>query len=537
MSQPLPRALLLISEGNSQNQVLLSSSPFTIGRLNDRDLVFPYPYISRNHAHILLEDDRFVLIDQGSQSGTFVNGRKSAHHVLDDGDVIHFGSQQGPTLQFRFSESTTQHTLHTLLGNIRHTATPGESGLGKLAWFVEAARRLNNLNAVQEILTALIDTTLQLTGVERGYVFLCDGPGMVLAAGRNEHSEPLEDDDTLSRSAIEQAIGSASDYIVSDGLSANPRTPSHSMLAQNLRTVICIPLRRPTRSAELPGEILGVLYLDSQQRHHALTRTDSDLLTTIATEAAVLVENAMLAQAEESGRRYREELKIAAEIQQGLMMVRIPELPYAQVRAQSVPCTGIGGDFYDVLSLEDGLYVVVADVSGKGVSAAILGSTLQGMIHAQILAGQPLTQIALVANRFICNKGISKYATLVLLHVNREGHAEYLNCGHVQPLLHAGEAVTTLVNSNVPVGLIEDAVYTSDYLKLDAGDRILIVTDGVTEAENDVGESYGDDRLQTLIMRGAAINEVFEQVTRFTHGASLADDCTLLEVCYAACVG
>jgi serine phosphatase RsbU (regulator of sigma subunit) len=263
---------------------------------------------------------------------------------------------------------------------------------------------------------------------------------------------------------------------------------------------------------------------------------DHELLTTIATEAAVLVDNAMLAQAEESGRREREELKIAAEIQQGLMAVRIPELAYAEVRAHSVPCRTIGGDFYDVISLDDGLYVVLADVSGKGVSAAILASTLQGLIHAQLLAGQPLAQIAHFANRYICNKNLNKYATLVILHVNRQGHAEYINCGHVQPLLYAGGRVRQLPNTNVPVGLIADAAYMSDYLLLQTGDRVMIVTDGITEAEPAGGESYGDARLEQLVAGGARMEEIFGEVIRFMGGTPLEDDCTLVEVCYGTCV-
>ena len=170
-------------------------------------------------------------------------------------------------------------------------------------------------------------------------------------------------------------------------------------------------------------------------------RVDSDLLKTIAMEAAVLVENASLASAEESARRYREELGIAASIQQGLMAVRIPELSYARVLAHSVPCKEIGGDFYDVIATDSAFYVVVADISGKGVSAALLASTLQGLVHAQVLAGVSLPQIAMFSNKYICEKSISKYATLILLKLSPDGAVEYLNCGHVAPLRHRADQI------------------------------------------------------------------------------------------------
>jgi sigma-B regulation protein RsbU (phosphoserine phosphatase) len=465
-----------------------------------------------------------------------VNGQRVQRQRLNDEDVIQIGSLQGPRILFRRQQATAAASLQTLLGQV-HKTTGNEPSLGRLAWFVEAARRLNNLGAVNDILAVLIETTLQLTLAERGYVFLRDGAGELrLAAGRNTQNELLSDDSTISHSAIQKALESGSGFIVTDTLSAEATVPSQSMVVQNLRTIICIPLRRRVAEPTTPdAEILGVLYLDSRQQRGKLTRIDNDLLNTIATEAAILVENAALAQAEEAARRYREELRIASEIQQGLMMVRIPELSYARVNARSLPCKGIGGDFYDVIAMEDCLYVVLADISGKGVSAALLGSMLQGLIHAQVAAGQSLAQIAQFANSYICNKNVGKYATLVLLRMTVAGEVEYVNCGHVAPLLHTEQRVSGLSNCNLPVGLIPAATYTSDRFSIQPGERILIVTDGVTEAERPDGDCYGDERLQALVMGGAGIFAVLDAVNVFTQAAPLEDDRTILEVCFAAC--
>ena len=165
------------------------------------------------------------------------------------------------------------------------------------------------------------------------------------------------------------------------------------MVQQSIRMVYCIPLRKRAAGTDChEKDILGVLYLDSRLQPGKLSQVDNDLLETISTEAAALVENAFLAQAEESARRYREELNIAAAIQQGLMEFAIPNLPYARVHARSVACKDVGGDFYDVIATPDGLYIVIADISGKGVSAAILASTLQGLLYGLLLAGQPLAR-------------------------------------------------------------------------------------------------------------------------------------------------
>jgi phosphoserine phosphatase RsbU/P len=528
---------LLLAHGGKETSIA-ANTPFTIGRSPQMDLVLPYPYISRHHAEIRFEPEHQHLELIAISSECFVNGVRVTRHTLVPGDQIRLGFPQGPLLVFP-SGSASRPSLRATLDHLKEPST-SDGDLTKLSWFVEAARRLNNVGAVQEILAALIDTTLELTRVERGYVFLRNPNGeLTLAAGRSHNAEALEDTSTLSYTAIRQAIESGSEFIVTDTLSAEAAQPTDSIVIQNIRAIICIPLRKRTPGDD-SGEshVLGVLYLDSRQQRSRLTRMDNELLRTIATEATLLVENATLAQAEAAARRYREELLIASEIQQGLMLVTIPCLSYAEVEAHSIPCKGIGGDFYDVLCHNDALYIVVADISGKGVSAAVLGSTLQGLVHGQILSGLSLSDIALFANQYICRKNIRKYATLLILRLAPDGTAEYVNCGHVQPMLHVpgGElhdpVVASAVGSNLPVGLFADAVYVSDSLQLQPGQRVFILTDGFTEAEDPSGKCFGDGPVQSLVTSGASLSQIFAQLKVFTAGAELEDDCTMVEVRY-----
>jgi phosphoserine phosphatase RsbU/P len=303
---------------------------------------------------------------------------------------------------------------------------------------------------------------------------------------------------------------------------------------QSIRMVYCIPLRKRAAGADChEKDILGVLYLDSRLQPGKLSQVDNDLLETIATEAAALVENAFLAQAEEASRRYREELNIAAAIQQGLMEFAIPNLPYAKVHARSVACKDVGGDFYDVIATPDALYIVIADISGKGVSAAILASTLQGLLYGLVLAGQPLADIADVANRYICEKNVQKYATMILVKLDPDGTFEYVNCGHVQPLLANSQGVKRLENANMVVGLIEEATFSSERLHLKTGDRIILATDGVTEAESTTGEFFGEERLEAAL-EGSTIEGVLNKVEVFMNGAPPNDDFTMMEVLFSA---
>jgi serine phosphatase RsbU (regulator of sigma subunit) len=539
MTDDPPKTPVMLLDGSVETASSIEHTPYTVGRAPDRDLVLSHPYVSRKHAEIVFEGDAFFVIDTGSRHGTFVNGIRIDRQRLGTNDAIHFGSLEGPVLRFDASGSSSHSTIRDLLGQIQAISSPN-SDLEKLRWFLEAARKLNTVGAVDQILASLVETTLQLTKVERGYVFLADEGGVLnLAVGRSSTGEVLADDSTLSHTAIQQATRTAGQYMITDTLTAESGARTDSMVAQSIRTVICIPLRR--RRTEAPrqpgesdgaahGEILGVLYLDSRLNPGKLTQVDNDLLKTIATEAAALIDNAQLAIAEEHARRYREELNIAAAIQQNLMTVKIPALPYARIDARSIPCKEIGGDFYDVVADNESLSLVLADVSGKGVSAAILASTLQGMVYSQLLAGQPLQSVAEVANHYICAKDVGKYATMVILKLNRSGVLDYINCGHIHPLLCSPSGVRHLDKSNLPVGLIEEATFRGDSVLIEPGTRVLLVSDGVTEAENMAGEFFGDDRLEKAAVCSNSLESIFENVQQFCGLAPANDDCTMLEV-------
>src|SRR6202012_5331622 len=200
----IPLIPFAISDGPQQTKGTIQHSPLTVGRLPDRDLVLENTYVSRKHAEIIYEDGNFYVVDMSSRHGTFVNGVRVQRQQLSPRDVIHFGSMEGPMMKFGVEETTPSSTIRDLLTHLPN-ASGSSSGLEKLRWFLEAARRLNAVGAVDQILASLVETTLELTKVERGYFFLRDESGnLKLAAGLNSKGEPLTDDSTVSRSAIQQ---------------------------------------------------------------------------------------------------------------------------------------------------------------------------------------------------------------------------------------------------------------------------------------------------------------------------------------------
>ena len=274
-----------------------------------------------------------------------------------------------------------------------------------------------------------------------------------------------------------------------------------------------------------------MLYLDSHLAARNLTGTSQDVLRAIAREAAALVENASLVQAEEAARIYQRELAIAASIQRNLMPIDLPQPRYAQIEARSAACREIGGDFFDVIETAGGMLLVLGDIAGKGIPAALLASSLQGMLYASLTAPLPLAQAASAVNRYLCQHYLeAKYATLLLALLAPDGLLEWVNCGHLRPLRVSHGTLEPLESGNLPVGLFPDAVYESAYCQLTGGDRLVLYTDGITEAENSREEEFGDERLKAAILAGLSLDEIFAQVREFGGGAVLNDDSTILDV-------
>ncbi len=536
---------LVFVQGSEQKNIVLNRTPFAVGRKVDKDLVIADPRVSRDHAQIVQEGADFYLVDQGSKHGTFVNGERIQRQKLERGDRLEFGARDSAYLLFNPGQRTSNTAREFLsqisvIGGVGKTET---TELETLRLFLEAARKLNTTGVLEEILVTMLDVTLELTKAERAYVFLKDEEGkLVLKAGRNSKKEPLLDDKTISHSILEESLRANDEYLFTDTSKSLDLAGRQSIVAYDLRTVICIPLRKlqvqASRDAQTPvpnaAAAIGVLYVDARFASRDITTTSEDILHAIATEAASLIENARLVQAEEEARRYQQELSIAASIQQRLMQVKIPEVPFARMNGRNMQCKEIGGDFFDAVSTKEGLAVVLADVSGKGVSAALLASTLQGMIYSHLSAGTPLVDTVSAVNRFFAEKiEGQKYATVLIVRLRRDGELEYINCGHVPPLLVCGNEVIRPPHGNVPVGLLADATFESSTCQMKSGDRFILVTDGVTEAENLKGDFFEDFRLEQAALKYPNLEGIFSAVSEFCAGNPLSDDCTVVELCYS----
>jgi serine phosphatase RsbU (regulator of sigma subunit) len=532
-------ATLRYSDPHGEHCFPLSKEFNSIGRSPDQDLVLREAFVSRRHALINQQKVGYELVDQNSSHGTFLNGARVERALLKSGDMLQFGSLKAPPFYFNAPESDTANASSGVAADLLSALSvfaPAEMALQparemeKLSFLLNAARQLNDGHAINDTFRALLQLSLQLTGVERGFVFLRENDEMRLALGLRSDGGAVEEDSTVSRRAMQKAIESQSKFSLSDTLADDSAAAWASVVANSIRRIYCIPLRRHISPAE-PNRLLGLLYLDSQIGAGSLSEIDHQVLDTLASEASTLLHNALLVATELKARHAAEELAIAAAIHSSLMAIAMPQLSYADVRARSVPCRAIGGDFYDAIVMDDCVCVAIADVSGKGVPASIVAATLQGIIHALLLTGKSLQEIADLVNRFLCTRAVGKYATMVLLKLYPSGRVDYLNCGHVPPLVVTNTETCELLASNLIVGLISDATYSSSHCQLEPGDRILLTTDGITEAEDKFGRQLGEACMNELAHL-PTVDAMIEHVARFQASTVALDDWTLLDIRY-----
>jgi serine phosphatase RsbU (regulator of sigma subunit) len=512
--------------------------------------------ISRECAAIIVEGNKFHLEDRGQRRGLFVNNEKCESRELKDGDIITFGLEDSYEIVFRSSSGSTDEDLPHLLTRIENitSSDPGSGssgGLRKLNMLLEATTLLHSQLPLDSVLGTMLDHAVSVTDADRGLLLEADAAGKLQvrfarrAGGMRLPPESL----TPSQTAIQLALRQGSPVITEDVAQADmDLQAAQSIVAQRLRSVVVIPLYAMSRANTdesmvniKRGEFLGVIYLDSR-RPAAFSKLDRQILDALAADAASILDNARLVERERERQRMEQEINIARDIQQALLPKDFREFPHLSVRGINFPCLSVGGDYFDVFPLADNRTAfLIADVSGKGLGAALLTTMLQGALSAMTLGTDPATVFNHV-NKFLCSHAeIGRYATMFFGILDQEGHLEFINAGHPSPiLLRKGVAEEAFAEGSFPVGLVPEAEYTAVCLKLEPGDTMVLFSDGVTEAMDPAEELYGVPRLRELLngRLECPLEDlqkcVLESVETFTRGASQADDLTLLIVRYRA---
>lgn len=546
--------LVVVDPNGTRRDIALSVFPFRIGRQAGNELTLRDSRVSRQQAQITDVNGTMVLEDMGSSHGTFVNGEKIVRHELKVSDQIDFGVPDSYHVIYVGEGATIEELVERI-----EAPAPAQSGpreLHHLGVLLDVARTLSSGVSLEDILTTVVDAAIAVTRTERG-VLLLTNPGGKLetAVARNAQRGTLRPEEVqISQGVLKRVSSSRRELIVGDTVADAAATagrrmnPGESIARLDLHTVVAIPIDKmavieavDATVAARQSELLGILYLDSRAPSSTFSALDRDVVRTLAHEAATLIENARLFAAARVKARLDHEIEIASKIQQGLLPKALPNLPHVAMTGSTLACYSVGGDCFDVIELEGGRHgFFVGDISGKGISAALLATLLQGIFFTTASMDLALTGIFSRVNRYLCDRsGGDRYATVFYGVLDKTGTFEYVNAGHVPPLIRRGSgAIDRLDLASFPVGMFPEAEYESASVKLEKDDFLVIYTDGVSEAANLQAEMFEEERLRHLLenFKGQTVEEldetIREGVKAFTEGAPQSDDVTILVIQY-----
>jgi serine phosphatase RsbU (regulator of sigma subunit)/pSer/pThr/pTyr-binding forkhead associated (FHA) protein len=529
----MPAPQLKVKDSQGRRVVQIAKPAFSIGRRSSADLQVVSTDVSREHAEIMLNGDQYVLHDRGSRYGTFVNGEPVTERTLVNGDRIRLGRTDAVELVFALDLMDSSG-----LGDSATEITD----LGQMAAILNGLRAIGSGRVLDEVLTLVIDSALDVTKAERGFVMLSSAEGelefkVARAAGRM--SLPGSSF-TTSAKIPREVHQTGRSRIVADLMDGSLSDSHEGTIAIGIRHVMCVPLLVAAPGADGAASsqtrVIGVLYLDGRERASMTSDATRGSLEAFATQAAIAIESARLyAESAEKARTDRD-LRVAADIQKALLPEAQYESATGELAASSIPCRTVGGDFFDYVDIDEGaLGFSLGDVAGKGPPAALLAAMVQSNFVALApLSADPAEALARI-NKALLRRAIeARFATMFYGVAYPDGRFRYCNAGQEPALVVRAEGEEWLDVGGPVLGLLSVATYESAEIQLKPGDLVIIYSDGVTEARAvDNSEFERDGLLQVArACRGQKPDTVLEAllgaIRTFSHGAAQADDITAL---------
>jgi sigma-B regulation protein RsbU (phosphoserine phosphatase) len=533
--------LVTLKGPDTGRQFLLEQDVMVLGRQTDSGICLESQAVSRHHARILRVDSNFFVEDMGSSNGTYINGSRIRERVpLTEKDTLQIGpyifglrvppapvvADEGLVIRSQISASGSDLSLFV------------QDPARKLEVVLEIAQSLSRTLDLDVLLTKLLDHLMILfPQADQGIVLLCEGDRLIVRAQHNRRADDptaVTYSRTVVKKALEDGVG-----ILSEDVHADERfTPSATLTALGLRSLICVPL------ITQDGQRLGVLQLDRFRSGKSFSTEDLQLLTTIGLQVKVVLENASLHAELIREERLRQELALAREIQQGFLPTEFPEPDKVgyELFARVSPAREVSGDFYDFWQLDDGrLVFIVGDVSGKGMPAALFMVMVRTLCRHLGTAGDaPAATLARLNKALSADNPSSMFVTLLYgIYDPKKGEAILASAGHPPPILRPAEGDAEQVELKrgpllgVDMGKVE---WSETRVPLASGETLALYTDGFIEARDPASKQMFEVlRLQDALSGPrarqsleAAADQAKLAVERFIASQELQDDLTLL---------
>jgi len=542
------KEILIQHQDGTTRTVSLLGKRLSLGRSSDNDLSYPDDSsMSRRHLILDRDEDNWFLEDLGSKNGTSFNGQKfTGRKVLTAGDKIAVGRvviiyDPAPvgdeTMMFVEDETTagviSTASVHTSLqevvsspeGGIAAVLTANAlTGSPRLQALLDAGAQLANHSSLSELFPVILQLAIDAVGAQRGILMTLEGGDLHVRAARGDGFR-------ISRAVRDQVIEKKQSLLVIDTAADEMLKASATIVAQEIKSLMAVPLQ----TAE---KVTGLIYVDSPHIVRPFTAEDLTVLTVMSNIAAIRIEHARLMEVEQTERMMAKELEQAAEIQRNLLPKDPPHVEGFQLAGYSVACRSVGGDYFDYIKLPKGwMGVIVGDVAGKGLPAALMMSSLQARVQVLSEETEDIADFVTRLNRSVtASCPGNRFITFFIVMFNpATGDFSYCNAGHNPPFLVRQNGTVEQLEVGGPVlGILKQMQYQSATGKLEPGDVIGMYSDGVTEARNPADDEFGDDptMMQFVDRRSHSAQEIvtglFNYLESFMSTAPAADDITLV---------
>ena len=389
---------------------------------------------------------------------------------------------------------------------------------------IRAGQELAGHQPLEELFPSILNLALSAVEAKRGVILTLEGDKLILRASKGEGF-------SISTAVRDRVIRERCSLVISDAQLDDALRQQQSIVLHHVRSMMAVPLQTGDR-------VIGLIYVDNGAVIRPFLQEDLELLTVMANVAAIRIEHARLALVEQSEKLMESELAQASEIQQSLLPPEAPLIPGYDLAGYNLPCRTVGGDYYDFLPYKDGrLGLAVGDVSGKGLPAALLMSSLQARVQMLVETAADPASAVTTLNRNISERcPLGKFITFFYGVLDTStGLLQYTNAGHNYPLLvRADRSVEQLTGSGIVMGLFPTVQYSLQETTLLPGDTLCLFSDGVTEAVTAGGEEFGESGLAAFLIDHAndvcstVIDRLAHHVRVWCGNSSFADDFTVL---------
>lgn len=523
----------------------LAPGRILIGRHPACGIVLDAVSVSRHHAALEVGDRDVWIEDLGSRNGTLVDGRPvSGRRALADGEQIRIGDQRlrvtsaggSPTHHDAAAFSDSVHDSHdsVIVSEVAMPGRPEESGgdhSGMLRASLELDRAVGSSVALDDVLPRMLDALLRIfPQAERALLLLVDPASgrLVLHTSRFAATAPASPA-LVSRTLMDRVMQSRQAVLSADVATDSRFGVQDSAMACGIRSVMCVPFVRGD------GTVLGILQIDRSDAHAPFRRPDLDLLAGVAGQVTRTIEQAQAHEERVAQERLRCDLELARRVQQGLLPSRPPDIAGYELFDHYEPARQISGDFFTYIPLANQrIAVVLADVSGKGVSAALVMAALSADVRYCLASEADSGRAVARINESLCRSGWEdRFVTMLVAVLDPVANRLTLvNAGHMPPLLRDDRGRVRPIGaeeSGIPLGVEPDQCYTALDVEIAPGTTVVLYTDGISEAMDHAHRPYGVPRLERTVAAapgGAAAvgRHLLADVDRYAAGQIRSDD-------------